>query len=253
MEQNKTKQTQFPTEEVVLPSKGLLYSKDSPLSKGVIEIKYMTAKEEDILTNQNYINNGTVIDKLLQSLIVTNINYNDLLIGDKNTILIAARILGYGADYEFKWGDEKVSVDLTKLSEQEINSDLVIEGKNEFTYKLPFAQKNITFKLLTHGDDVKIQNEIKGLQKYNKQLSSDITTRLKHQITSIEGDYDSSKLREFVDNSLLARDARDLRKYISTINPDVDLILDLELSNGTTQKDVSLPIGVGFFWPDAGI
>ena len=87
---------QFPTEEVTLPSKGLLYPKESPLSKGVIEIKYMTAKEEDILTNQNYIQKGTVIDKLLQSLIVTPIDYNDLLTGDKNAILIAARILGYG-------------------------------------------------------------------------------------------------------------------------------------------------------------
>ena len=93
---------QFPTEEVTLPSKGLLYPKESPLSKGVIEIKYMTAKEEDILTNQNYIQKGTVIDKLLQSLIVTPIDYNDLLTGDKNAILIAARILGYGAAYEFK-------------------------------------------------------------------------------------------------------------------------------------------------------
>ena len=254
MEQNKNpNKSPFPTEEVVLPSKGLLYSKDSPLSKGIVEIKYMTAKEEDILTNQNYINNGTVIDKLLQSLIVTDINYNDLLIGDKNTILIAARILGYGADYEFKWDNEKVSVDLTKLSEQEINPDLIIEGKNEFSYKLPFAQKTITFKLLTHGDDVKIQNEIKGLQKYNKQFSSDITTRLKHQITSIEGDYDQSKIREFVDNSLLARDARDLRKYIKQIMPDINLDIDIDMPDGTLEEGVSMPIGVGFFWPDAGI
>ena len=122
----------FPTEEVILPSKGILYSKDSPLSKGVIEIKYMTAKEEDILTNQNYINNATVIDKLLQSLIVTPINYDDLLIGDKNAILVAARILGYGANYEFEWKGQQVSIDLTKLKEQEINKYLAEEGKNEF-------------------------------------------------------------------------------------------------------------------------
>ena len=70
---------QFPTEEVTLPSKGLLYPEGSPLKKGVIEMKYMTAREEDILTNQNLIQNGTVIDKLLQSLIVTPINYDELL------------------------------------------------------------------------------------------------------------------------------------------------------------------------------
>ena len=161
----------IPVETVPLPSLGLAYSPGHPLHQcQTADIRAMTAREEDILTNQNYIENGTVVDKLLKSLIVTkNINYDELLIGDKNAILIAARILGYGADYEFKWDNEKVSVDLTKLSEQEVNPDLIIEGKNEFSYKLPFAQKSITFKLLTHGDDVKIQNEIKGLQKYNKQ------------------------------------------------------------------------------------
>ena len=95
------KQT-FPSEKFTLPSKGLLYPIDSPLHSGKIEMKYMTAKEEDILTNQNYINNGTVIDKLIKSLIVTPINYNELLIGDKKAILVAVRILGYGSDYTFK-------------------------------------------------------------------------------------------------------------------------------------------------------
>ena len=100
-------QQQFPTEMVTLPSKGLLYPEESPLKKGEIEMKYMTAREEDILTNQNLIENGTVIDKLLQSLIITPINYNDLLIGDKNAVLVAARILGYGKDYEFEYNGEK--------------------------------------------------------------------------------------------------------------------------------------------------
>ena len=93
----------LPTETVELPSKGILYSEDNPLSSGKIEMKYMTAREEDILTNQNYIRQGVVIDKLLQSLIKSNINYNDLLIGDKNAIMIAARILAYGSSYEFTY------------------------------------------------------------------------------------------------------------------------------------------------------
>ena len=94
----------LPTEKVSLPSKGLLYPKDSPLASGEVEMKYMTAKEEDILTNANYIRQGIVIDKLLQSLIVTKFDYNDLLVGDKNAILVAARILGYGKDYTFEIG-----------------------------------------------------------------------------------------------------------------------------------------------------
>ena len=105
----------FPTEEVELPSKGLIYPKDNPLSSGKIEIKYMTAKEEDILTNQNYIKQGTVIDKLLKSLVVTKINHDDLIVGDKNAILIASRILGYGKDYDFTYNGEPVTVDLTEL------------------------------------------------------------------------------------------------------------------------------------------
>ena len=109
----------IPTETVELPSKGLLYPKDSPLADGKIEMKYMTAKEEDILTNQNYIQKGIVIDKLLESLIVTKVNYNDLLIGDKDALLIASRILGYGKDYSFTYAGEKISVDLTQIKNKE--------------------------------------------------------------------------------------------------------------------------------------
>jgi hypothetical protein len=91
----------FPTEIIELPSKGLVYPKGNPLSSGKVEMKYMTAKEEDILTNQSYIQEGTVLDKLLQSLIISKINYNDLIVGDKNALLVASRILGYGKDYTF--------------------------------------------------------------------------------------------------------------------------------------------------------
>ena len=147
--------TQFPTEEVTLPSKGLLYPEGSPLKSGVVKMKYMTAKEEDILTNQNYIKNGTVIDKLLQSLIVDTTKVEDLLIGDKNAILVAARILGYGQDYTFSYlnpttgENEEVTVDLTEADDKELNSSLMIEGKNEFEFELPTSKVLLTFKLLT--------------------------------------------------------------------------------------------------------
>jgi len=244
---------QFPTEEVTLPSKGLLYPKESPLSKGVVEIKYMTAKEEDILTNQNYIQKGTVIDKLLKSLIVTPIDYNDLLTGDKNAILIAARILGYGKDYDFKYQDEDASVDLSELEDKELDESLIVEGKNEFDFTLPFSKKSITFKLLTQADDTKIQNELKGLKKINKNSNPENTTRLKHTILSVDGDTTPKTIREFVDNSLLARDARELRKYITHVSPDVDLNVSLTLGDGEVIEDVTLPIGVNFFWPDVDL
>ena len=242
-------QYQFPTEEVTLPSKGLLYPESSPLSKGVITMKYMTAKEEDILTNQNYISNGTVLDKLLQSLIITPINYGDLLLGDKNAILIASRILGYGKDYEFKYNGETQKVDLTTIEDKPFNEKLIKRGNNSFNFHLPTSKIDITFKLLTHGDEKAIAKEAKGFKKINKNASSELSTRMKYIITSVKGDSEKSTIREFVDNQLLARDARALRNYVVEIQPDVDLHFDYEDKNGDFIK-IPIPVNLNFFWPD---
>jgi hypothetical protein len=247
----KKQEQQFPTENVTLPSKGLFYPKDSPLKSGTIEMKYMTAREEDILTNQNYLEDGVVIDKLLQSLIVTpSVNYNDLLIGDKNALLVASRILGYGADYEFEYRGERIEVDLTTIKDKNINEDLVINSNNEFTFTLPTAKKDITFKFLTHGDEEKIKKEIDGLKKLDKKSDKSLSTRLKHVILSVDGDYEQKTIRNFVDYQLLARDSRALRKYIKEIQPDVDLVFEYTDGAGKS-RDVDIPIGVNFFWPDA--
>ena len=246
----------FPSEMVTLPSKGLLYPEDSPLRKGEIEMKYMTAREEDILTNQSLIQNGTVIDKLLQSLILSPINYNDLLIGDKNAILIASRILGYGKDYRFKFthphtGEEEMTeIDLTLISDKELDESKVINGKNEFSYTLPISKVNVTFKLLTHGDEINMQQELKGLEKLG-QGNKFLTTRLKHTILSINGDYEQQTIREFIDNRLLARDSKSFRDYVKELMPDVELFFDYEGLNGKVVEEVPIPIGVSFFWPES--
>jgi hypothetical protein len=240
---------QFPTEEVTLPSKGLLYPEDSPLKSGKIEMKYMTAKEEDILTNQNYIENGTVIDKLLQSLIVTPIDYSSLLVGDKNAILVAARILGYGAEYIFKYNGEDHNINLTEMEDKNLDKSLIKGGINEFDYTLPTSKINVTFRFLTHGDERKIDQELKGLKRLNKNSSFDVSTRMKHVITSVNGDRENKNIRTFVDEQLLARDARSLRKYIKEIQPDIDLSFDYEEKNGDFKK-ITIPISVDFFWPD---
>ena len=138
----------FPTEEVELPSKGLVYSKENPLSSGKVEIKYMTAKEEDILTNQSYIQKGNVLDKLLESVVISKIDLKDLITGDKNALLIATRILGYGKDYKFQYLDEEESVDLSTLENRYFDPEsLIEEGKNEFEYTLPHSGNKITFKI----------------------------------------------------------------------------------------------------------
>ena len=236
----------LPTETIKLPSKGLLYPTDNPLSSGEIEIKYMTAKEEDILTNANYINNGTVLDKLMKSLIVSDINYNDLLIGDKNAIMIAARILGYGAEYKFTYQGEEHTVDLSTLENKSLDESLFTAGNNNFSFKLPATDVELEFKLLTHGDEATISQEIKGLKKINSESSADLTTRLKYMILSVNGSKDKPDIRKFVDNYLLAQDARALRSYINKIQPDVDLTF----FRGRDEERTSIPIGLSFFWPD---
>ncbi|MDA8978421.1 hypothetical protein N9F67_00960 [bacterium] len=239
----------IPTEVVELPSKGLLYPKDNPLSSGTIEMKYMTAREEDILTNQNYIKQGTVIDKLLQSLIISKINYEDLLVGDKNAIMIAARVLSYGKDYEFDHNGTKQIVDLSFLEPKPLHESIVENSLGNFSFTLPHSENVVTFKLLTHKDERKIEREVKGLKKINKDKSSDVTVRLGHIITSINGYDDSKEIRDFVNNYFLAKDARAFRNYYNEVSPDVNMQVTLEnLDDG--EETIDLPIGITFFWPD---
>ena len=234
----------IPTEIIDLPSKGLLYPSENPLSSGKIEMCYMTAKHEDILTNQSYIQKGIVIDKLLQALIVSKINYSDLITGDKNAIMVAARVLGYGKDYTFDYNGTEYNVDLTQIDNKPFEHSN--KGVNEFNYTLSSTNTNITYKILTHGDDQKIQAELDGLKKINSNSSPELSTRLKYMITSVNGERETKTIREFVDNHLLARDSRELRKHIKESQPDVDLTFFP--TNDSTRVDI--PVGLKFFWPD---
>ena len=188
------------TEMVSLPSKGLLYPEGSPLRNGTVEVKYMTAKEEDILTNQTYIKSGVVIDKLLEALVVSPISFKDILIGDKNAIMVAARVYGYGPHYVFNYTnpgtneDEEVMVDLSLVNDKELNEDLVKEpGNNLFEYELPLSGRKVVFKLLSQGDEDNIQLELKNLRKMKRE--AELTTRLKHTIVSVDGETDNNKIR----------------------------------------------------------
>ena len=236
----------FPTEVIELPSKGLVYPKDNPLSSGKVEIKYMTAKEEDILTNQSYIQKGNVLEKLLESVLVSKINVNDLIIGDKNALLIATRILGYGNDYVVEVNGEKENIDLSELENREFDGSTLIEGTNEFAFDLPHSKTPITYKVITGRDEKKIERELAGLKKINKNSSPELSTRLKYIITSVNGSDDTKDIRNFVDNFLLARDSRALREHIRETQPDEDL--NVVLGSG---EEVKVPIGLNFFWPDA--
>ena len=235
-----------PTEKVELPSKGLVYPSENLLSQGFVEMKYMTAKEEDILLNQGYIKNGTALDKLMKAMIVSPINYDDLIVGDKNAIMVAARILGYGAEYSFEYNEEEHIVDLSTLDSKPIDESLFVQGVNEFPFTLPFSKTEITYKLLTNRDELSITRELEGLKKIYKDNPPELSTRLKYIITSVDGSDDQKVIREFVDKHMLARDSKSLRSHIKNNQPDVDLTF---FPSGNTNR-VSIPIGLRFFWPD---
>jgi hypothetical protein len=236
----------LPTEVIELPSKGLLYPEGSELAKGKIQMKYMTAKEEDILTNQSYIRNGTVLDKVMKSLIVSPIEYNDLLAGDKNAIMVAARILGYGSEYSFEYGGESYTIDLSQIENKPLKDEINNASGNEFSFKCPHSGNELTFKFLTHKDEQDIQRELEGLKKISKDSSPELSTRLKYIITSVNGMREKKDIREFVDKAFLARDSRALREYIKEIQPDVDLTF---FPDGSSDR-VNIPLGISFFWPE---
>ena len=248
---------QFPTEVIDLPSKGWFYPEDNPLSSGQVEIKYMTAKEEDILTSVNLIKKGLVIDMLLQSLIVDqNINYKDILIGDKNAIMVASRILGYGKEYIVDIDDdsgetESVTIDLTALKDKEIDFSKFERGKNEFSFTLPNSKRELTFKFLTSGDEDEVEKELKSLSKLKNPVDPEMTTRLKRRITSVDGNSDQSNINKFVDNEFLSVDSFAFREYVNSITPDVDMDYSYVSSIDGEVKEITVPVTVQFFWPDS--
>jgi hypothetical protein len=249
--------TKYPTEIIDLPSEGWFYQKDHALASGQIEMRYMTARDEDILTSANLIKKGVVLDKLLKSLIVTPCNYQDILTGDKNAIMIAARILGYGKDYEvgMKCPDcgenNELLIDLSQLPNKEVDFSKFEKGKNEFEVTLPVSKKVITFQLMTGRKDKQLDGELKGLAKFTSKNApgQELTTRLKHQVIAIDGNRDNQAIREFIEKDLLARDSLELRKAIQTFGPDVAMKFRFECEHCAHDEVVDLPIDTGFFWP----
>ena len=240
-------ETKFPTEIVELPSQGLIYPTDHPLRSGKVEMKYMTAKEEDILTNQNYIQKGIVLDKLLEALTLNKFSFKDIIPGDKNALIVASRVLGYGKDYSFTYNGKEYNVDLSTIDNKPFDTSL-ITPRGTFKFILPVSQTEVEFKLLTDKDEELIDQEIQGFKKLNKEISSDVTTRLKRHLVAVDGSTDRNVIKEFVEFNLLASDSRALRLYIKNISPDVNLSTRVEI-NGV-EEDIDIPISLNFFWPD---
>jgi len=245
----------FPTETIDLPSRGLFYPENSPLRSGQIELRYMTAKHEDILTSQNLIQKGVVLDRLIDALIATKgVKAADLLLGDLNAVMVAARILGYGKDYDVTMqcpACEQQIEQKINLSELETENEPNKDSAAQFTIILPLSKAEVTVKLLTRGDELAIDKEVKSLRKINSDVDTESTTRLKAMIVAVDGNSTKAKIWSFVE-TLLIRDVRYLREQYKAKVPDVNFNVSIDCTCGTDQK-VRMPIGVNFFWPDARV
>ena len=242
-------ENKFPSEVIDLPSEGKLYPKEHPCSNGKIEIKYMTAKEEDILTSANLIKKGVVIDTVLNSLIITpGVNVDDLILGDKNAVMVAARVLAYGPEYKCEvtlTGGEKIEhvFNLADCPFKKLPEDVT---ENKFETELPISKKKITFKLLSGKDETSISRDLEASRKSGLSVSPELTTRLRHTITSVDGDDSTPTINNFVQN-MLARDSIHLRREIKSMTPDIELTQEIDV--GGESVTVDIPMTVTFFWP----
>lgn len=244
------------TEVIELPSKGLLYPEGHPLASGKIEMRYMTARDEDILSSQTLIKQGLVVDRLLQALIVTEVDYDSILAIDKGAIFIAARILAYGKDYEIEvtcpnCGEKtKMTVDLQKFDDKLVDWSIFTKGQTTHKFTLPAGKQELTLRFLTHGDEKRIEEDLKGNRKMSKLtgVDAELTTRLKNLIVAVNGDTSTTAVNQCVDN-MLSRDSLALRSHLKKVTPELDTQILFTCSSCGHEQLMSLPIGISFFWP----
>jgi len=253
-------QRTFPNNIVELPSKGLVYEEGNLLSNGTVEVKDMTAKEENILTTESYIKQGIVIDKFLQSIIVSpKFNYDNLLIGDKDAIILASRIYGYGEIYAVEvtapsGKKQKVDIDLTTIPNKEIDETKFIKGENRFKYSFEnrFGKYELEFKLLTVGDQRRIDDRLKKYKSFGKE-DQQITIRFEEMMLSVNGNSDPNFIRLFLNNDFLAKDSRAFREYVSKLQPGPNMEIEVIDEESGDSFRTQITIRPDFFWPDSGL
>lgn len=248
---------EVPVDNAPLPSQGVVYPAHSPLhGKEVIAIKAMTAKEEDILMSRAYSKSGTTITELIRSCVVDkNFEPGDLLLGDRQALLVAIRITGYGADYKLDIDcpacDKRGlgEFDLSQLPLQTLVIDPVSPGLNEFSTTLPVTKKKVTFKFLTGKDEQEMNVLVERRKKLLGEAAENlVTTRLAYQTLSIDGITDKNKIGTFI-NNMPARDSLHLREFIRKNEPGLSMKSNYHCSHCAADSEVVLPIGVSFFWP----
>lgn len=249
---------EVPIESIPLPSNGRIYPPESGLfGKETLEIKAMTAKEEDILTSRALIKKGTVITELIKScLIDKSINVDDMIAGDRNAIMTALRITGYGSDYNVQVdcpacsATNKQTFMLTELPIKRLEINPIAEGANLFEFDLPMTKKKIQFKFLTGKDETEMSTVAERQKKQGMKLDSLITSRLEYSIVAIDGINERSKINMFVKN-MPARDSLALRKFIDSSEPGIEMKSWMQCDSCDEHAEVNLPLGATFFWPDS--
>jgi len=247
---------EVPVESVPLPSRGVIYSPDSLLyNTEVLQIKAMTAKEEDILTSQAYIKENLVVEKLIQScLIEKSIDVNELITGDKNALMVSIRITGYGSDYKVAHSctncgeNNQINVNLSQLEIKRLTEDPVELGRNIFEFVLPVTNKKVNFKFLNGHDQKEIALIEKRLKKAGIHYDNPVTGYLENAIISIDGVTDKNKIKHFVMN-MPALDSRKLRQHIKRSEPGIDMTWNYNCSQCGHDNNINLPITPEFFWP----
>jgi len=246
----------FPTQVISLPSEGKVYAESNPLSKGTLEIKYMTAREEDILADRNLINKGIVLQKLLESVVVQpGVNVDDLVIGDINAVYLATRMLGYGPDYDVEITDpfsgekQKVTIDLSAIQTKDIDYSR-LNPQNRYELTLPVSKKKLIVRLLTHKDEKDITHESQAMERLTKgkSVGTDVTTRFKYMIVEVDGNSDRGVINKFVPN-MLAGDTKALRNFFKELSPDLNMKYDFVSEVTGESEALDIPFGISFFYP----
>ena len=250
---------EVPVETVPLPSGGAVYPEGSPLHGAeTLDIKAMTAREEDILTSRALIKKGTVISTLLSSCLTDkSIDVDSMISGDRNALMTAIRITGYGAGYTCEvdcpaCGEKnKQEFNLGELPLKRLNLEPVVPGANLFEFFLPMSKKKVQFKFLTGADELEISQEA---ERRKKKLGMDsdslVTTRLQYSVLAVDAIKDRNKVQQFVRN-MPAGDSRALRKFMDENEPGIEMKSWMTCSSCSEQSEVRLPLGASFFWPDA--
>lgn len=248
---------EVPVETVPLPSGGKCYDQDHPLhGKETVEIRAMTAREEDILTSKALIKKGTVISHLIKSCMIDKrVDPDTLLAGDRNALMVALRVTGYGAEYKVEVDcpacseRSKHSFNLGELPIKTLDIDPIAEGQNVFETALPVTKAKIRFKLLTGHDEQEIMTISERRKKQGQRAENLVTQRLKYAIVSANGINDKTKLDMMV-NNLPARDSLFLRKFIDNNEPGIEMKSWMDCPSCLEHSEVRLPLGAAFFWPD---